>query len=192
MRAVCVYCGANPGADPVYARAATEMGAYLARSGLTLVYGGGGTGMMGRVADGALAGGGKVTGVIPQGLVDRELAHTGLTELRVVADMHERKATMARLSDCFVALPGGLGTLEELFEMLTWAQLRFHTKPVGVLNVDGYFDGLLGFMDHQMEAGFLKPPHRALLQVAQSPAALVDALAAFRFDTLAEDWPAKE
>ncbi len=177
MRAVCVYCGANPGRDPVYLEAAHSMGMFLAGSSIRLVYGGGGTGMMGRVADAALSAGGEVIGVIPRNLMRRELAHDGLTELHVVEDMHERKATMARLSDAFVALPGGLGTLEELFEMLTWAQLQIHGKPCGVLNVRGYFDRLLAFLDHQMEEGFLKPPHRALVKVADSPATLIAALA---------------
>jgi uncharacterized protein (TIGR00730 family) len=177
MRAICVYCGASPGADPDYAISAIHMGEALARQGIRLVFGGGGTGMMGKVADGALAAGGEVIGVIPRELVARELAHQGLTELKVVQDMHERKATMAELSDAFVALPGGLGTLEELFEMLTWAQLRFHAKPCGVLNVNGYYDGLLRFMDHQMQEGFLRPPHRRLLQVASEPDALIAELA---------------
>lgn len=173
MQSVCVYCGANPGNDARYGDAAEDMGRFLASQGVRLIYGGGGTGMMGRVADGALAGGGVVIGVIPHHLVERELAHDGLSELKVVNDMHERKATMAALSNGFVALPGGLGTLEELFEMLTWAQLRFHAKPCGVLNVNGYFDGLLAFLDHQVAAGFLKPPHRALLNVASTPSALL-------------------
>ena len=176
MKAICVYCGANPGHDPRYGEAAESLGRHLASIGTRVVYGGGGTGMMRRVADGALAARGEVIGVIPRELVERELAHQQLTELRVVDTMHERKATMAALSDGFIALPGGLGTLEELFEMLTWSQLRFHHKPCGVLNVNGYFSPLLTFMDHQMAAGFLKPAHRELVHVGTTAEELLAAM----------------
>jgi uncharacterized protein (TIGR00730 family) len=141
------------------------------------VTGGGRVGLMGAVADAALSAGGEVIGVIPQGLVDREVAHRGLTELRVVTTLHERKAGMAELADAFVALPGGLGTLEELSEVASWAQLGLHTKPVGLLDVDDYFAGLLGFLDHAVEAGFLAPEHRRMFVVAAEPDALVDGLA---------------
>ena len=145
-----------------------------------MVYGGGRVGLMGAVADGALAAGGAVTGIIPEALRDRELAHAGLTELRVVASMHERKALMAELSDAFIALPGGIGTLEELVEVFTWSQLGLHRKPVALLDVAGYYGGLIAFFDHAVEEGFLPPASRAMLLVASEPAELLDRLAAWR------------
>ena len=176
MKAIAVYCGANAGASPVYAEAARAMGRALVARGLGLVYGGGHVGLMGTIADEVLRLGGQVSGVIPQQLVDRELAHPGLTHLYVVKDMHERKAMMAQLSDGFVALPGGMGTLEELFEMLTWSQLGIHAKPVGVLNVDGFYDQLVGFMRHLLDQGFVKPQHAGLMMVESDPAALLTRL----------------
>ncbi len=176
MKAIAVYCGANPGADPVYAGAARVLGRLLAERGIGLVYGGGHVGLMGIVADAALAAGGRVTGVIPQQLVDRELAHPGLTELFVVRNMHERKAMMAELSDGFIAMPGGMGTLEELFEMLTWSQLGIHAKPVGVLNVAGFYDQLAAFIGHAAQQGFIRPEHHALMQVETDPAVLLTRL----------------
>ncbi|MES2019536.1 MAG: TIGR00730 family Rossman fold protein [Pseudomonadota bacterium] len=173
MKAIAVYCGANPGNAPVYADAARALGRALVARGLGLVYGGGHVGLMGIIADEVLRLGGEVTGVIPQQLVDRELAHPGLTRLFVVKDMHERKAMMAQQAGGFVALPGGMGTLEELFEMLTWSQLGIHAKPVGVLNVDGFYDHLIGFMAHAMEQGFIKPQHAGLMMVDSDPEALV-------------------
>lgn len=173
MKAIAVYCGANPGADPVYADAARALGTLLAERGIAVVYGGGHVGLMGIVADATLAAGGRVTGVIPQQLVDRELAHPGLTELFVVRNMHERKAMMADLSDGFIALPGGMGTLEELFEMLTWSQLGIHAKPVGVLNVAGFYDQLAGFIAHAADQGFIQPRHRNLMMVEPDPEALL-------------------
>jgi uncharacterized protein (TIGR00730 family) len=163
IRSICVFCGASTGRDPGYAAAAARTGETLARRGIRVIYGGGRLGLMGTVADAALAAGGEVIGVIPRGLVDRELAHPGLTELRVVGTLHERKAAMAELADGFVALPGGLGTLEELAEVLSWAQLDLHAKPIGVLDVGGYFGALESFLDHAVAEGFLAEPHRRLL-----------------------------
>ena len=176
MKAIAVYCGANAGASPVYADAARAMGRALVARGLGLVYGGGHVGLMGIIADEVLRLGGEVTGVIPQQLVDRELAHPGLTRLFVVNNMHERKAMMAQLSDGFVALPGGMGTLEELFEMLTWSQLEIHAKPVGVLNVDGFYDQLVAFLAHAHTQGFIRPQHADLMLVECEPDLLLQRL----------------
>ncbi|MDP9482979.1 MAG: TIGR00730 family Rossman fold protein [Chloroflexota bacterium] len=165
MRRVCVFCGASAGRDPRYAEVAAAVGASLARRGIELVYGGGRVGLMGAVADGALAAGGRVTGVIPKGLIDRELAHPGLSAMRIVTTLHERKATMAELADGFLALPGGLGTLEELAEVLSWAQLDLHTKPIGVLDVAGFFQPLVAHLDHAVREGFVAASHRDLLIV---------------------------
>ena len=176
MKTICIYCGSSTGARPEYLEAATSLGSRLARDGKRLVYGGARVGIMGRVADAVLEGGGEVTGIIPQGLMERDLAHQGLTQLHVVATMHERKAMMAKLSDAFIALPGGIGTFEELFEILTWAQLGLHSKPCGLLNVAGYYDQLLAFLDHSVREGFLAPKHRSLLQVESDPEALLKRL----------------
>ena len=173
MKSIAVYCGANPGASPIYAEAACAMGRALVERNLALVYGGGHVGLMGAVADAVLRLGGEVTGVIPQQLVERELAHPGLTRLFVVKDMHERKAMMAQLADGFVALPGGMGTMEELFEMLTWAQLEIHAKPVGVLNVAGFYDQLVGFLGHASGQGFIREQHAGLMMVEADPDVLV-------------------
>ena len=166
MRRLCVFCGSSAGGRPEYAAAAREFGGLMARRGLGLVYGGGHVGLMGVLADAVLGGGGEVIGVIPQALVDRELAHPGLTELRVVGTMHERKALMADLADGFLALPGGFGTADELFEILTWAQLGLHAKPVGLLNVAGFFDPLLAWIDTCVRERFLRPEHRASLIIS--------------------------
>ena len=163
IRSICVFCGASPGTDPRYREAATATGRTLAERGIRLVYGGGRLGLMGAIADAALAAGGQVVGVIPRGLVDRELAHPGLTELRVVTTLHERKAQMAELADAFITLPGGLGTLEELAEVLSWAQLDLHAKPVGLLDIGRYFEPLVAFLDHAVSEGFLAARHRGLL-----------------------------
>jgi hypothetical protein len=172
-----VFCGSSPGALPAYAATAERLGRLLADRGLTLVYGGGDVGLMGVLADAALAAGGNVIGVIPQALVDLEVAHRELPDLRVVGSMHERKGLMADLADAFIALPGGIGTLEELCEILTWAQLGMHRKPCGVVNVGGYFDGLLAFLDHAVAERFFRPEHRAMLLVDAEPAALLDRFA---------------
>jgi uncharacterized protein (TIGR00730 family) len=176
LRSLCVYCGSNIGADPEFAAATRGMAALLAGRGIRVVYGGGAVGLMGVLADAALAAGGEVVGVIPQALMDREIGHKGLTELHVVGSMHERKALMAELADGFVALPGGVGTLEELVEVYTWSQLGLHRKPLGLLNVSGYYDGLAAFLDHAVREQFLRPEHRAVLVVESQPDALLDRL----------------
>ncbi|MFL6709982.1 MAG: TIGR00730 family Rossman fold protein [Massilia sp.] len=163
MKAIAVYCGAALGADPVYAQAARATAAALVEHNIGLVFGGGKVGLMGAIADEVLRLGGEATGVIPRALLEREVGHTGLTRQFVVKDMHERKAMMADLSDGFIAMPGGMGTLEELFEMLTWAQLGIHSKPVGLLNVNGFYDGLIAFVAHQEREGFVRPSHAALM-----------------------------
>jgi uncharacterized protein (TIGR00730 family) len=165
LRSICVFCGASAGRDARYADAAAAVGTELAGRGIELVYGGGRLGLMGAVADAALAAGGRVTGVIPAGLVARELAHRGVTDLRVVTTLHERKAVMAELADAFLALPGGLGTLEELAEVLSWAQLGLHAKPIGALDVGGFFRPLVAHLDHAAAEGFVSDRHRDLLLV---------------------------
>ena len=177
MRSVCVFCGSKPGNDPAYAAGARRLGRTLAEEGITLVYGGGHVGLMGVVADAILNVGGKVTGVIPKALVEREIAHSGLTDLRVVGSMHERKALMSELSEGFIALPGGTGTLEEFFEVLTWAQLGEHEKPCGLLNLASYYDPLVALFDHMVAKGFLSEEHRATVLVETEPEPLLDAFA---------------
>jgi len=176
---VCVYAGSQAGAREAYRLAAERFAALLAGEGIGVVYGGGRVGLMGAVADAAMAAGGQVTGIIPEALRDRELAHPGLADLRVVGSMHERKALMAELSDAFVAVPGGIGTLEELVEVFTWSQLGLHVKPVALLNVAGYYDGLVDFLDHAVDEGFLRPLTRATLLVADEPEALLGRLRAW-------------
>ena len=180
MQSVCVFCGSNPGARHVYAEAARALGRTLADRGLRLVYGGAAVGLMGTLADAALAAGGNVVCVIPGVLVAREIAHAGLTEIRVVDSMHERKSVMAELSDGFIALPGGAGTLEELFEVWTWSQLGLHRKPVGLLNVEGYFDALIAFLDHQTNERFMRREHRDMLLVDADPALLLKRFETYR------------
>jgi uncharacterized protein (TIGR00730 family) len=180
LRRICVYCGSNAGDDPAHRAAAHDLGAFLARSGLGLVYGGGNVGLMGAVADGALSQNGEVIGVIPKSLMEKELGHGGVTELHVVTSMHERKQMMVDLSDGFIALPGGFGTLDELFETLTWLQLSFHDKPVGLLNVGGFFDGLIEFIAHMSRSGFLKPEHAKCVLVENDPTQLLAAMESFR------------
>ena len=187
MQSVCVFCGSNPGARRAYAEAARGLGRTLAGRGMRLVYGGGAVGLMGTLADAALEAGGTVVGVIPGVLVEREIAHAGLTEIRVVHSMHERKYTMTELSDAFVALPGGVGTLEELFEVWTWSQLGLHAKPVGLLNVDGYFDALIAFLDHQTDERFMRGEHRDMLLVDTDPERLLERLADYRAPAV-EKW----
>jgi len=184
VRSVCVFCGASTGVNPAYREAAIALGQALAHRGLTLVYGGGAVGLMGIVADAAMAAGGEVIGIIPQALMDAEVGHTGLTRLEVVDGMHARKARMAELSDAFVALPGGLGTLEELFEVWTWGQLGYHAKPLGLLDVNGFYSKLGSFLDHVVEEGFVRPQHRAMLKLADAPDALLDAMDSFQAPVL--------
>jgi hypothetical protein len=179
LASVCVYCGAHTGRDPAYTAAAALLGRTLAERGIRIVYGGGRVGLMGVVADAALAAGGRVTGIIPQALMKKELAHAGLTEMIVTTSMHERKAQMAERADAFVALPGGLGTFEELFEIWTWGQLGWHRKPCGVINVAGFYDGLIAFLDHAAGAGFVRPVHRGMLLVDDDPARLLDRFAQY-------------
>ena len=177
MKRICVFAGSSSGSHIEYLAAARELAHALVRRKVELVYGGAGVGLMGAVADAVLAAGGHVTGVIPEALVAKEVAHSGLPDLRVVASMHERKAMMADLADGFVALPGGWGTLEELFEVLTWAQLGLHQKPCGVLNVRGYFDGLLSFIDHSIDERFVRREYRSMVIVSSSAESLLE-----RFD----------
>jgi hypothetical protein len=188
MTRICVFCGSADGRAPAYAKAARAVAQELVRRQLGLVYGGGSVGLMGVLADAVLRVGGEVIGVIPGPLASPELAHPRLTELRVVSSMHERKATMAALADGFVALPGGLGTLEETLEILTWAQLGIHQKPVGLLNVAGYWDPLLAMLAHAVREGFVRPQHAELLLASGSPAELLDRLAAWRPPRLERPW----
>ena len=176
MKSVCVFAGSNSGSRPEYTAAAAALGQALVRRQINLVYGGARVGLMGTLADAVLASRGHVTGVMPEALVAKEVAHAGLSDLRVVASMHERKALMAELSDGFIALPGGWGTFEEFFEVLTWGQLGLHTKPCGLLNVAGYFDGLLSFLDHSIDERFVKPESRSMILVGRSPDELIDLL----------------
>jgi uncharacterized protein (TIGR00730 family) len=188
MRTVCVFCGSNGGGDPVYSETARRLGVALVGRGLDLVYGGGHVGLMGVVADAVLAARGRVVGVINRALVEKELAHGGLTELLVVETMHQRKALMADRADAFVALPGGFGTLDELFEILTWRQLGMHAKPIGLLNVAGYFDRLMDWIAHSVREQFVKEKHRDLLLVADDPERLVDMLQSYRAPPGQEKW----
>ena len=173
---ICVYCGSRAGVSPAFLAAAEACGRWIGSHGGRLVYGGGRAGLMGLVADATLASGGQVVGIIPQTLVDREQAHDGCTELHVVQTMHERKRMMAERADAFLALPGGIGTLEELFEVWTWRQLGYHQKPVGVLNVEGYYDAMLAFLAHACTQGFMGPAQMALVQTGTEPQALLPAL----------------
>ena len=180
MKRICVYCGSSPGVRPEYVRAARQLGQALVSRDIELVYGGGRVGVMGEIAHAVLEAGGEVIGVIPRGLVDKEVAFTDLSDLRVVSSMHERKALMVELSDGFIALPGGLGTFEELLEVLTWAQLSIHHKPCGLLNVCGYYTKLVGFLDHAVAEQFLQSQHRSMLVMDESPAALLDRFEAYQ------------
>jgi uncharacterized protein (TIGR00730 family) len=190
LRRVCVFCGSSDGARPGYARAAERLGEELAARGIGLVYGGAHVGLMGRVADACRAVGGQVTGVIPERLVDAEVAHTGIDDLRIVGSMHERKALMSELSDGFVALPGGFGTLEEFCEVLTWSQLGLHDppKPCGLLDVAGYFEPLVTLFDRGVDEGFIRPVHRNLVLARDDAGALLDALAAWTPPPATRKW----
>ena len=179
LKRICVFCGSNPGGNGAYVQAAGELGRLLAQEGIGIVYGGGITGVMGALADAALAAGGEVIGVIPEAMTQVGVAHYGVTELRVVDSMHTRKATMAQLCDGFIALPGGLGTLDELFETLTWSQLGYQRKPIGILNAAGYFDPLIDMIDHAIGHGFMPPVHRQLFVVADQARPLLAAMQVF-------------
>jgi uncharacterized protein (TIGR00730 family) len=192
VRRVCVFCGSSPGARPAYADAAEELARVLVAEGIGVVYGGTRVGLMGRLADAVLAEGGEAIGVLPEALVAKEIAHPGLEDLRVVGSMHERKALMADLSDAFVALPGGLGTVEELFEIYTWAQLGLHRKPCALLDVDGYYEGIVSFLAHAVEERFLREDHRAMLIVEREPRAMVERLIRFEPAAIVPKWIDRE
>lgn len=179
VNTICVYCGSSPGRLPVYRAAAQQLGAEIASRGIHLVYGGASVGLMGEVAREVLAGGGKVTGVIPQSIADQEVAFLELDDLIVVNSMHERKARMAELADGYIALPGGYGTFEEYFEVLTWAQLGMHAKPCGLLNVENYYGQLLAFLDHAVQEMFIYAPHREMILSAVDSSDLIDQMAAY-------------
>jgi uncharacterized protein (TIGR00730 family) len=187
LKRICVFAGSNSGARAEYVAAARELGRVLARRQLGLVYGGARVGLMGALADEALSGGAHVIGVMPEALVAKEVAHRGLSELRVVKSMHERKAMMADLADGFVALPGGWGTVEEFFEVLTWGQLGLHRKPCGLLNIHGYFDRLLSFVDHSVDEGFVRRENRPMILASASPNEMLDVMAAYKAPTV-EKW----
>jgi hypothetical protein len=180
IKKICVYCGSSPGKNPAYLQAAESLARVMCERGIGLVYGGAAIGVMGAVANAVLEGGGEAIGIIPSSLAVKEVAHSNLTELHVVASMHDRKAMMAELSDGFIALPGGWGTLEEIFEILTWAQLGFHHKPCGLLNVGGYYDGLIGFLDNAFEQQFVNELCRPMLMKSREPASLLDQFAEYR------------
>lgn len=179
MKSICVYCGSNPGRTETYSNAARHLGRTLAERGIKLVYGGASVGIMGVLADAVLDHGGQAVGVIPEALVKKEVAHHHLSELHVTGSMHERKMLMTELSEGFIALPGGIGTLEEIFEIWTWAQLGFHKKPFGMLNIDGYYDSLTTFLDHTVAEQFVKQPHRSMLMVETDPETLLDRLSCY-------------
>lgn len=181
IKAICVYCGSNPGSATEYAETARAVGAELARNNIRLVYGGGHVGLMGMVADACIDAGGQVTGIIPDFLNEKEIAHPYVTDLHVVKSMHERKLMMAEASDAFITLPGGIGTMEELFEIWTWSQLGRHKKPVGILNVNGYYDKLLAFIDHMTDEGFLQDKHRAMLLRGNSVTGLLEQFNAYQY-----------
>lgn len=180
IRKICVYCGSSPGKNPAFSLAASSLARVMCERGIGLVYGGAAVGVMGVLANAVLESGGQAIGVIPRSLAVKEVAHHNLTELHVVASMHERKAMMAELADGFIALPGGWGTLEEIFEILTWAQLGFHEKPCGLLNIEGYYDGLIGFLENAIEQQFVKEACRPMLMQAHEPVALLDQFAEYR------------
>jgi uncharacterized protein (TIGR00730 family) len=188
IKRICVYCGAADGGPVEYAAAARELGRDIARRGITLVYGGGKVGLMGRVADGAIEAGGQTMGVITEELKHRELGHDRLTELRVVETMHQRKMAMAEMADAFVALPGGVGTFDELFEILTWAQLNIHNKPIALLNTAGFWDSMLGFLEHVSREGFLRIDPKEALLVSADPGALLDQLPTWK-GVVKRSWP---
>jgi len=184
LKKLCVYCGSSVGKRPEYHEGAKQLAKILVSRGIDLVYGGAAIGVMGIIADAVLEGGGKVTGIIPEDLMGKEVAHQGITELMVVPSMHERKAVMADISDGFIALPGGIGTLEELFEIFTWAQLGFHSKPVGLLNINGYFDNLIKFLDTAVDEQFMNITHRSMLVVEHDPELLIQRLKSYESPVL--------
>lgn len=192
MKRACIFCGSSPGGRPAYTEATEDLGRLLVENDIGLVFGGASVGLMGRLADTVMSEGGEAVGVIPQSLVDREIAHLGLTDLHVVDTMHERKQLMADLSDAFVALPGGLGTLDELFEIYTWAQLGMHRKPIGILNVEGYFDGIADFLEHAVAERFVREDHREMLIVEDEPQPMLERLRSFDPASLTPKWIDRE
>jgi uncharacterized protein (TIGR00730 family) len=192
LRRVCVFCGSNPGSSSEYRSMATRLGSLLAARGIGLVFGGGSVGMMGAVADAAAAGGAETIGIIPEGLAAREVAHRGVTEMHVVTTMHQRKALMSELSDAFIALPGGFGTLEELFEVTTWAQLGIHRKPIGLLDINGYYRQLVSFIDHAVKEQFIRREYRDLFVVGEDPETLLDTLTTHEMPVVARWVTARE
>ena len=174
MKRLCVFCGSSFGGNPAYVKAAKELGNAIAKRNICLVYGGARVGLMGEIASTVIRAKGEVIGVIPKDLVDKEVAHGNLTDLRIVESMHERKSLMAELSDGFIALPGGFGTMEEIFEVITWAQLSFHDKPCGLLNINGYYNYLIKFLDHSVKENFIEPEHRAMIIIDDDPESLLD------------------
>ncbi|MDQ5832931.1 MAG: TIGR00730 family Rossman fold protein [Actinomycetota bacterium] len=188
MQKICVFCGSSPGARPEYAEATEAFAQLLVAENIGVVYGGGGVGLMGKLADAVLAQGGEITGVIPHALVDKEIGHPHVEDMRVVDSMHERKALMAELADAFVALPGGLGTLEELFEVFTWSQLGLHRKPLALLDVEGYYEGIAAFLDHAVRERFLNAKQRSTLIVDHDPGALLERLKAYEPDAVEPKW----
>jgi len=174
LKRLCVFCGSSFGANPAYVKAANDLGTAIAKRGIGLVYGGARVGLMGEIASSVIKAKGEVIGVIPKDLLEKEVAYTDLSDLRVVGSMHERKFLMAELSDGFIALPGGLGTLEEIFEIITWAQLNFHNKPCGLLNIHGYYNDLIKFLDHTVEEKFIEPEHRAMIVIDDDPESLLE------------------
>lgn len=188
MQKICVFCGSSPGARPEYAEATEAFAQLVVAENIGVVYGGGGVGLMGKLADAVLAQGGEITGVIPHALVDKEIGHPHVEDMRLVDSMHERKALMAELADAFVALPGGLGTLEELFEVFTWSQLGLHHKPLALLDVEGYYDGIAAFLDHAVRERFLNAKQRSTLIVERDPGALLERLKAYEPDAVEPKW----
>lgn len=191
MKRICVFCGSNSGIDPIYLATAEKVGKFLAHNNIELVFGGGRVGLMGKIADTVMENGGKVIGIIPQALSEREVAHQGLTELHIVGSMHERKAMMADLADGFIALPGGVGTFEEFCEIVTWAQLGIHNKPCALMNVGGFYDSFIAMFDHSMNQGFIRPQHRALVLVESEIDKLYKAMLEYR-PPIVEKWLDKE
>jgi len=191
LKRICVYCGSNPGKSAEFLASARTLAGELVQRDIGLVYGGASVGLMGEIADTVLAGGGEVIGVIPQALVDKEVSHAGLTELKIVNSMHERKEIMADLSDGFIALPGGLGTIEEIFEVLTWAQLGFHHKPCALLNVKGYYNHLTQFLNHAAAEGFIADTHREMLLVGEHPHSLLEVMATYKAPAV-DKWIGRE
>ncbi len=191
MKSICVFCGSNPGNDPAYLEAATSAGLYLAKNNIGLVFGGGRVGLMGRIADTVMENGGRVTGIIPRDLAEKEVAHENLTELHIVGSMHQRKAMMAKLSDGFIAMPGGFGTFEEICEVITWTQLGFQDKPCGILNMNGYYDPMIRLFDKAVSEGFIREMHRELVIVGEEIESLVEAMGRFKPMNL-EKWIDKD